>query len=49
MTDAVVGCAVGLEDLVTEELSELGYADESISKLRQKGVIGGNYSSGSPD
>ena len=32
-----------------EILSELGYADESISKLRQKGVIGGNYSSGSPD
>ena len=25
-----------------EILSELGYAAESISKLRQKGVIGGN-------
>ncbi len=42
MTDAVVGCAVGLEDLVSEELAELGYAAELIkpAKLRVPDVTG---------
>mgnify|MGYP006419659151 FL=1 len=33
-TDAAVGCAVGLEDLVTEELGELGYQAEYIKPAK---------------